>query len=174
MPDTVAGASAAVARQPGRPALIPLVVLDLLLLDPVARLGLRGIRGLSPGLSGWQWALGAGVFVAFVYGEGWLALHRRFSVHVVERLTALKAERWGFRVLGVLYAASLLGDRPKTMLRAWLGVLAIGTAVVAVKQLPQPYRAMVDVSVAAALLLGIVSITGRFCVACARIAPPRS
>jgi hypothetical protein len=152
------------AAVPERPALIPLVILDLLLLDPVARLGLRGVRGLSEGLTGAQWALAAVVFAAFVYGEGWLALHQKFSVHVIARLVALKRERLLLKVLGVLYAASLVGDQPRTMLKAWLGVAAIGAAVVLVKQLPQPYRSMVDISVAAALLLGIVSITGRYCV----------
>jgi hypothetical protein len=171
-PEAVAVTSGAAVQE--RPALIPLVILDLLLLDPVVRLGLRGVRGLSQGLSGSQWVLLGVVFLTFVYGEGWLALHRRFSVHVIGRLKALRSERLLFKVLGFLYAASLLGDRPKTMLRAWLGVAAIGAAVVAVKQLPDPYRSMIDVSVSAALLLGIVSITGRFCVACARIAPPRA
>lgn len=166
-PDLVAVESGARAER--RPALIPLVILDLLLLDPVARLGLRGIRGLSEGgLSAGQWALVLVVFAAFVYGEGWLALHRKFSVHVIARLQQLKSERLLLKVFGFLYAASLVGDRPRAMVRAWLGVAAIGAAVMIVKQLPQPYRAMVDVSVAAALLLGIVSLTGRYCVACAR------
>lgn len=166
VPQSIAGESA--ATRPERPALIPLVILDLLLLDPVARLGLRGVRGLSEGLSAWQWAICAAVFGAFVYGEGWLALHKKFSVHVIARLRQLERERLVLKVFGFLYAASLVGDRPKAMVRAWLGVLAIGAAVMVVKQLPQPYRSMVDVSVAAALLLGIVSLTGRFCVARAR------
>ncbi|MFT3837000.1 MAG: hypothetical protein QM723_08385 [Myxococcaceae bacterium] len=174
-PDVVAGAAAPGAGAEARPALIPLVILDLLLLDPVARLGLRGVRGLSEGLTVPQWALAAVVFAAFVYGEGWLALHRKFSVHVIARLRQLKSERLLLKVFGFLYAASLVGDRPRAMVRAWLGVAAIGAAVLIVKQLPQPYRAMVDVSVAAALLLGIVSLTGRYCVACARRnATPRS
>ncbi len=171
MPEpTQASADSAAASRAGAKtfALYPLGVVALGLFDGGVRLGLRGLRTAADGLTGPQWAVFAALVVAFTWGEGYLALHRRFSPHVVGRSFAAGSERLLFKLLAPLYAVSLVGAPRRSLLKAWLGLAAITAAVVAVRLMPPPWRGMVDGAVGAALLLGAVSLVGHYCVACAR------
>ena len=107
--------------------------------------------------------LGAALAVSvavFTWFEGHRALQGRFVPHVVERgLGAGRALQGCFPVLlAPLYALSLYRAPARSMARAWAGIAAIVCAVLVVRQLPEPWRAVVDAGVAAALAWGGVAL----------------
>jgi hypothetical protein len=122
----------------------------------------------------WFW-MGVSV-TAFAYGEGYRALHRRFSPHVIARACELASERQSLRnwLQAPLYLLCLVRARRAAMLRGWLSVALILLAVVAVRQLPEPYRGIVDAGVAVALAIGLWSLARGFVAAVRGSAiPPR-
>ena len=140
-------------------ALWALVGSGLVFLQAVVALGARGVATVRAGLEPTEWwALGV-LTAAFVYGEGILALERRFIPALVRRAGRLRTVRHtGMRLLAPLYAFSLVGAPLATLVRAWAGVAAIVVAVVAVRALPEPWRGIVDLAVAAALAWALVAL----------------
>jgi hypothetical protein len=132
----------------------------LLFLEGVARLGMRTLRLLREGMDAPSWAVLVVVVALFCWGEGYLALQRRFVPHVIARAVECGRAATGcLPVLGApLYAMSLVGVRPRELARAWLGVLLIVVAIVVVRGLPSPWRAIVDAGVTAALAWGLVAL----------------
>lgn len=122
-------------------------------------LGARGVHTMRAGLTLGEWlALGA-LTGFFVYVEGMRALQRRFAPHVVDRALALRANApvlW--RVLAPFYVLGLVGAPARALVRAWGGVAAIVVAVLIVRAMPEPWRGVVDVAVAAALVWGTVAL----------------
>lgn len=123
------------------------------------RLGARGIEAVRGGLTTFEWLALAVITAAFVYGEGVRALQRRWVPWVLARVERLRSEPflpWG--AAGPLYAMSLVGRSPVSVLRAWAGVTAIVLAVLIVSRFPDPWRGIVDVAVAAALVWGAITL----------------
>lgn len=127
----------------------------------VVRLGGRGIETIVDGLAPVQWAALALLTLIMVYGEGVVALQRRWVPRLIERARALRDERFGLQLLAPLYGLSLVGAPVPRLIRAWLGTAAIVTAILVVRSLPDPWRGIVDFAVAAALCWGLVSIAYR-------------
>lgn len=131
----------------------------LALAKAVIGLGGRGLQTLRGGLAPGEWATLVALVVLFVYVEGMRALQLRFAPHVVARAHALSADGpviW--RVLAPLYSFGLVGAPTRALLRAWAGVAAIVIAVIIVRALPEPWRGIIDLAVAAALLWGTVAL----------------
>jgi hypothetical protein len=123
------------------------------------QLGQRGAATIAAGLHPVEWLALAVLTGLFVYGEGYRALQRKWVPHLYIRVGQLAGERSAaYRLLAPLYAMSLIGAAPKAMLRAWLGVAAIICAVLVVSRLPDPWRGMVDVAVASALVWGLAAL----------------
>ena len=100
--------------------------------------------------------------VAFVYGEGFRVLDRRWVPSVVERALLIRDDpRLLVRLLAPLYGLSLVGARRDDLIRGWLLATAILSAVLIVRALPDPWRGIVDFAVAAALAWGLVAILRR-------------
>ena len=100
--------------------------------------------------------------VAFVYGEGFRALDRRWVPMLVERALLLRDDpRLFVRLLAPLYGLSLVGAGRDDLIRGWLLTTAILGAVLIVRTLPDPWRGIVDFAVAAALAWGLVAILRR-------------
>ncbi len=127
----------------------------------VIRLGGRGIETIVGGLAPVQWVALAVLTLVMVYGEGVVALQRRWVPRLIERARALRGERFGLQLLAPLYGLSLVGAPLPRLARAWLGTAAIVTAILIVRSLPDPWRGIVDFSVAAALGWGLISIALR-------------
>lgn len=126
------------------------------------RLGERGVAVIRDGLGGWEWMALAGLTLVFVYGEGFLALDRKWVPGLMRRARELKDERSVvLRLLAPLYGLSLIGAPPAKLLPSWLGTLAIVGAVLVIRVLPEPWRGIVDFAVAAALGWGLVAILRR-------------
>jgi hypothetical protein len=123
------------------------------------QLGQRGATTIAAGLQPLEWLALAVLTAAFVYGEGYRALQRKWIPHVCARIGQLAVEPAAvYRILAPLYAMSLVGAAPRAMLRAWLGVAAIIGAVFVVSRLPDPWRGIVDVAVASALAWGLAAL----------------
>lgn len=131
----------------------------LLFAAAVARLAARGLQTVRDGLEPGEWGALVLLVVLFLVGEGWGALQRKWVPSLIDRARALPARRGVvFRVLAPLYGMSLIGAPRKRLLRAWAGTAAIVTAVLAVRTFPEPWRGMVDLAVAAALVWGLGAI----------------
>lgn len=123
------------------------------------RLGERGMAVVRGGLTAFEWVALALITAAFVYGEGVRALQRRWVPWVLARIERLPSEPllpWG--AAAPLYAMSLIGRSRSAMLRAWAGVAAIVLAVLIVSRFPDPWRGIVDIAVAAALVWGAIAL----------------
>lgn len=123
------------------------------------RLGMRGVATVQGGLSTSEWAALMLLTAVFVYGEGYRALQRKWVPYVLARVARLRTERFlPWRIGAPLYAMSLIGPTWRTALRAWAGVAAIITAVLIVSRFPEPWRGIVDIAVAAALMWGAMAL----------------
>lgn len=119
------------------------------------RLGARGVEVVRGGLTPFEWLALVAITATFLYGEGYRALQRKWVPYVLARAERLRAEpRLRYRVAAPLYAMSLIDPVRSAVLRAWAGVAAIVLAVLIVSRLPDPWRGIVDVAVAAALVWG--------------------
>lgn len=125
----------------------------------VLRMGLRGLATVRAGLDPWEWTVLALTTAAFVYGEGVRALQRRWVPSLIERARLLgHASSLTSRGLAPVYALGLLGGTARSRLRAWLSSTLIVGAVLLVRALPDPWRGIIDVAVAAALAWGLLAI----------------
>lgn len=134
----------------------------LLFAFAVWRLGARGVDTLRGGLDPVEWTALVLLTAAFVYGEGYRALERRYVPYVLARARELDGRPLWLRLAAPLYAMSLVGAPVRDTLRAWLGLGLIVLAVVIVQAFPAPWRGITDFAVAAALLWGMVAIVRRW------------
>ena len=140
----------------------------LLFAAAVVRLSARGLETLRGGLEPWEWGGLLLLTLVFVVGEGWGALQRRWVPRLVDRARALRGrEDVVLRVLAPLYGMSLIAAPPERLLRAWAGSGAVVTAILVVREFPDPWRGIVDLAVAAALVwgMGAILIKGRHALA---------
>ena len=124
----------------------------------VFRLGRRGVATVLAGLGPLEWTALILLTAAFLYGEGVRALGRKWVPWMVGRARRLGGEPVLFRVLGPLYAMSLVGRDGRILVRAWAGTVAIVLAVAVVSRFPEPWRGIVDLAVAAALAWGLAAM----------------
>lgn len=125
----------------------------------VYRLGSRGLDTVARGLTPGQWVVLLVLTAVFVYGEGVRALQRRYIPHVMRRAEELRTEpRIWYRLLAPLHALTLIGASTSLLLKSWAGTFAIALAVAIVRAMPEPWRGITDVAVAAALAWGTLSL----------------
>ena len=124
----------------------------------IYRLGGRGIATIQAGLGWGEWSVLVLLTVAFVYGEGFRALDRRWVPRLVERALLLRDDpRVLVRLVAPLYGLSLVGAARDDPIRGWLLTTAILGAVLIVRASPDPWRGIVDFAVSAALAWGLVA-----------------
>ncbi len=130
-----------------------------LFLFAIVRLGERGISVVASGLGPNQWIIFGLLLLVFVVVEGRAALQGRWVPMLVRRAGELRrSTARGHRILAPLYGMSLVGAPPRRLARAWLGTLAVVAAILLVRVLPDPWRGLIDLSVAAALAWGLGAI----------------
>ncbi|GMV05019.1 MAG: hypothetical protein AMXMBFR53_12990 [Gemmatimonadota bacterium] len=131
----------------------------------VFRLGRRGLETLRGGLEPREWGALVLLTLLFVVGEGWGALQRKWVPRLVRRVSTLREGGSPIhRALAPLYGMSLIGAPRADLLRAWGGTAAIVAAVLLVRGFPEPWRGIVDLAVASALVWAV----GAIAVACRR------
>lgn len=127
--------------------------------DAIGRLGLRAHLELRGGITPIEAIVLIALTATFVYGEGVCVLQRRFAPVVVAR--SLEAARSGstwWAIAAPLYAVSVVGAPARTIVRAVVGIALIVGCVIAVRQLPAPWRGIVDAAVASALTWGLAAL----------------
>lgn len=127
----------------------------------VFRLGRRGVEAIQGGLEPFEWLVLVGLTVGFVYSEGVLTFDRRWIPKLVIRARRLRSEGRLLQMLAPLYALSLVGTRPKDLVKGWGGTALIVMAVLIIREFPSPWRGIVDFAVASALAWGMVTILRR-------------
>lgn len=144
---------------PGWAAWWGVLGVSALFLSAAWRLGERGVETILAGLAPGEWVALAALTAAFVWGEGYRVLQRRYAPFAVERAARLDGSSPpAYRLLAPLYAMALVGASRGLLLKAWLGSLAIVGAVMVVRAFPDPWRGITDFAVASALLWGFVAV----------------
>lgn len=94
-----------------------------------------------------------------VYSEGYRGFHRAFSPRVVARAQHLGANpRPLYAAIAPLYCMGLVHATRKRLLVSWIMTASIVVVVIAVRQLAQPWRGIIDAGVVVGLGIGIASI----------------
>jgi len=131
----------------------------VLVAQPLARLTPMALEAIRGGLTTMQWGLLVGWVLLNAHAEGYRGFHRRFSPRVVARAQYLGANPRPLRVLlAPLFCMSLFHASRRGVIVARILVVAIVLLVVTVRQLPQPWRGIVDAGVVVGLGLGLLSI----------------
>ncbi|NVB84304.1 MAG: hypothetical protein HOV81_38360 [Kofleriaceae bacterium] len=135
----------------------------VVLLQAIVRLTPLALDVASRSLSPLQWTVLV-VWVAFNgYSEGWRGFHRNFSPRVVARAQVLDAHPRALHVaLAPLYCMGLIHATRRRLVTSWLLLVGIVGIVVAVRQLDQPWRGIVDAGVVVGLAIGLVSLVYYF------------
>jgi hypothetical protein len=130
-----------------------------LLGEAIYRLAPRAIELRDSDMTMLQWIVLV-VWVAFNgYSEGYRGFHQNFSPRVIVRAQHLSAHpRPLFVALAPLYVMGHIHATRRRMIVAWSLTAGIIALVVAVRELAQPWRGIVDAGVVVGLALGSVSI----------------
>ena len=130
-----------------------------LLGSAAVRLGFRGFEAVRTGLTPIESVVLVILVAVFAIGEGWGALQRRWVPDVVRRARRLdRRAPTHHRALAPLFGMGLIGGTRDARRRARRGVYAVLIAIMAVRMLPEPWRGMVDLSVAGALAWGTLAL----------------
>lgn len=120
-----------------------------------------------------HWLFGAAWVAFMAYTEGYRGFQGRFSPTVVARAWALAADpRPHHLALAPLFCMGFFHATRKRRITAWALTLGIAGVVAVVKQLPQPWRGLVDMGVLVGLSWGAISIALLTADAVRRGAPP--
>ncbi|WP_437630234.1 hypothetical protein [Sorangium sp. So ce854] len=130
------------------------------LIEAIYRLGTMAARVLTTHtLTTGQLILLAAWTVAIVYFEGYRGFQQRFSPRVVARALHLAEHRRPLHVaLAPLYCMALLHATRRRLIATWALIAGIVALILLVRQMPPPYRAIVDAGVALALAWGTVAM----------------
>lgn len=135
----------------------------LLLGQAIARLAPLAVEGLSTPLAGWQWGITFVWVVGMAWSEGYKGFQRAFSPRVVGRAFHLARNPRPLHVLlAPLYCMGLVHATRRRAIASWILLATMATLVVLVRQLPQPWRGIVDAGVVVGLVWGVVAIGGFF------------
>jgi len=94
-----------------------------------------------------------------LYCEGYLGFHRRFSPRVVSRAKALEGHGNIFhKLLAPLFCMGFIHSPLRRKVSLAVMTLAILGLVALVRMLEEPWRGVIGISVAFALLMGVASI----------------
>jgi len=123
---------------------------------PIVMEGLGSIEEL------WQWGLLAITLLFFAYVEGYRGFQNGFSPRVVSRAWVVSEENdtlpiW-HKVLAPAFCIGYFHGTFKRVAASWGVTSVIFAVVIGVKQLPNPYRAIIDAGVIVGLLWGVASI----------------
>ena len=133
----------------------------LLLSQAIYRLGARAIEPIVDGMldSWWKWALFAVSIVFMAYTEGYRAFQRAASPRIVARAMYLTENPKPVLVaLAPLFCIGLFHATRKRIIISWSVWAGIVALIIAVRQLSQPWRGMVDAGVVVGLTWGVIAI----------------
>lgn len=130
-----------------------------LVTQPLVRLSPLVVEAIEGGLTGLQWALLCGWVALNAHAEGYRGFHCRFAPRVIARADYLRRHpRPLWVVLAPLFCMSLFHASRRGVVVARTLVVAIVALVIAIRQLEQPWRGIVDAGVVVGLGLGLASL----------------
>jgi hypothetical protein len=130
-----------------------------LVAQPLVRLSSIVLEALRGGLTPVQWVALAVWVLVNAHAEGYRGFHRRFSPRVVARAAYLaRHPRPAWVALAPLFCMSLFHASRRGRWVARGLVVGVVVLVIAVRQLAQPWRGIVDAGVVVGLGLGLVSL----------------
>lgn len=130
-----------------------------LVIQPLFRLAPYALEAIRGGLSGAQWVVLVAWVLINAHAEGWRGFHQRFAPRVIVRAYHLgRHPRALWVALAPLYCMSLFHASRRGLLVARGLVVGIVALVLLVRQLPQPWRGIVDAGVVVGLGIGALSL----------------
>lgn len=134
------------------------------------------LEGLGSIEEPWQWGLLAVTLLFFAYVEGYKGFQNGFSPRVVSRAWVVSEEGEAMplwhKVLAPAFCIGYFHGTFRRVAASWGVTTVIFAVVIGVKQLENPYRAIVDAGVIVGLIWGIVSIIVIFLKSLADEKPP--
>lgn len=132
--------------------------------------------GLSSIEAPWQSALLVATLFFFGYVEGYKGFQKGFSPRVVSRAWVVAEESnaaplW-HKILAPAFCIGYFHGTKKRVITSWAVTIAIFLVVIGVKQLANPYRAIIDAGVVVGLVWGILSIIALFVQSLQKNRPP--
>lgn len=136
----------------------------MILCQAIVRLAGRAYEPLAAGdLQAYHYVLFAVSIVFNAYFEGYRAFQLQVAPRVMARASHLAQHPRPLHVvLAPLFCMSLFHATRKRLIISWSVYAGIITLVVLVRQLPQPWRGIVDAGVVAGLSWGVVAIVAAF------------
>lgn len=131
-----------------------------LLSRAVFRLAPLAVEAMQSGLTSLQWGILV-VWVAFMaHAEGYRGFHSKLSPRVVSRGAYLLHGRltWARVVFAPFFCTRLFGASKKGMWTSRIVLGGIFCLIVVVRNLPQPWRGIIDAGVVVGLGIGVLSI----------------
>lgn len=131
----------------------------LLLAFAIYRLAPIAIEVRTMQLTLFQWGVLVFSVLYMAYAEGYKGFHRAFSPRVVQRANYLRDNpRWQHVLLAPAFCMGFIyATRRRQILSIGLTLVIVAFVLIA-KQLPQPWRSILDAGVVTGLSLGILSI----------------
>jgi hypothetical protein len=124
----------------------------------MVRLGVSAVEALSGDLDPLQLAALLANAAVFAWAEGYRGFQKRFSPRAAARVLYLRRHSGaGMAVLAPFFCIGFLRVTPRIRRMTWLGTGLIVLAIIAVRQLPQPWRGIVDLGVVIGLAWGLVT-----------------
>ena len=130
-----------------------------LMVQAIVRLGANALIAIQSDLGAVHVASLVGWAVFMVYSEGYRGFHTRFAPRFAARALHLaRNPRWLFVVLAPIYCMGLIHATRRRLIVSWCLLLGIVVLVIVVKQLPQPWRGIIDAGVVLGLIVGTISV----------------
>ncbi len=130
----------------------------LLLGSAVVRLSPVAIAPLREGVAWWVWVLYV-VWIAFnAWAEGYRAFQKQWAPRVVARAVELGRRGGPWLAVAPLVCMGLLHATRKRLVVSWALTAAIVGVVVLVRNLPQPWRGVIDAGVVVGLAWGMAAV----------------
>lgn len=133
----------------------------LLLAQANWRLAPRAAEALTweEGLTGWQIALTVTWLVVSLYAEGYRAFHQRFCPRVIVRARYLANNTtWIRGIFAPFFCMALFHATRRAKIAAWIVMFMVIALIILIRQIPQPWRGIIDIGVVAALTWGLTSL----------------
>lgn len=116
-------------------------------------------EALAGPLGPMEWVAVAASLVFFGYTEGYRAFQRQFSPRVVVRGLSLVEQPLLHRILfAPPFCMGFFGATRKRMTVSWVLTAGLVILILLVKQIPRPWRGIIDLGVVVALGWGVVAI----------------
>lgn len=136
----------------------------LILSQAIYRLAPLAWEPIASGqLETWQWGLYAFSIIFNGYSEGYKAFQLQVAPRVIARADHLASDpRLLHVILAPLFCMALFHASRRRLMVSWSVYAGILVLIIAVRQLAQPWRGMVDAGVVVGLSWGIASILVAF------------